>query len=148
MNSALRSRITPSFPLQLLVKNSDGSSFELSFKLCFDANALGIVEEQTGLNMLEGAAFRGLNVSRLRLLLYAAINRYHGKDYAGAEGLEALGSYLDLENIETVQEAITEAFLISLKKEKADEIRKRIAQAMGEAKGEQNADPLDQTKTE
>ena len=138
MKSSLRKRVSPSVPLQLLVGNADGSSFTLSFHLCYDFNALALVEEATGESMLGGKIFENLTTSRIGVLFWAAVQQ-HNPEYAGEEGLHQLRSYLDFENIKPVQEAITEAFILSLPKVQGEAIRERVK---AEATGAKTETPL------
>jgi len=133
MKNALRKRITPSYPLRLVVRNADDSTFELNFRLSYDFNAMALVEEHTGFSMFDGSIFKNPSATNVSVLLWAGIQEYCGDDYTGDEGLRVIRSYLDLENVQVAQEAINEAFLVSLPKEQADLIRKAAAAAIKSA---------------
>lgn len=139
MSSPVRRRITPSVPFTLRVENQDGSSFELSLRLAFDFNALALVEEETGINALNGEAFQKQNATVLSALLWAALQKHH-PEYAGREGLEVVRTWLDLGNVTAVLDALTEAFLATMPKEKADILRKNIKTE------KEGSDPLGESK--
>ena len=116
IHNALRRRITPTVPLVLHVEDSDRGSFDVSFRLAFDLNAMALVEEKTGLNMLTGEAFKEPNASRTSILLWAAVQE-NNPEYAGDGGLYAIRSFLTLSNAQEVLTAINEAFIAALPRE-------------------------------
>jgi hypothetical protein len=120
-------------PLELSVENADGSKFVLNFKLSFDFNAMALVEQETGLSMLTGSVFQRRTANMTKVLLWAAIQENH-PEYEGAEGLSVVGSLLDLESATKALVAINDAFLASLPKEKAEQLRK-------DAETEENSKP-------
>jgi hypothetical protein len=123
--SALRRRITPSVPFTLKVEDADGSKFELNFKLSYDFNAMALVEEKTGLSMMSGEVFANPSAKKTTVLLWAGIQA-NNPDYAGDEGLDAIGTLLNISTAAEALLAITEAFFAALPKEKADAIRASI----------------------
>src|SRR5208282_369636 len=141
--TALRKRITPSAPVTIKVENSDGSSFELSWRLTFDFNTMALVEEHTGLSMLTGEVFSNPDARRVSVLLWAAALE-HQPEYEGMEGLEAIRSYLTIANTADVLHALDNAFMASLPKEKADELR-AAAEAKKNKEAGQAAPPADPT---
>lgn len=120
----IRRRITPSVPLHLRVENSDKSAFELDLRLSFDFNAMALIEEKSGLNMLDGTAFNNPSASVISVLLWAAMQENH-PEYEGDEGLAAVRTWLNIGNVASVMESLREAFLAALPEEKAKEIRER-----------------------
>lgn len=140
--SPLRRRITPSVPFTLQVEDADGSKFELNFKISFDFNAMSLVEETTGLSMMSGEVFSEPSATKTKVLLWAGIQANH-PEYAGKEGLDTIGSLLNLDSGKDALLAITEAFFAALPKEKAAQLK-----AAAEARARGEAPPPDPTKTE
>jgi hypothetical protein len=149
----IKKRIAPSVPLKLEMTDDNGSTFVRNFRVCFDFNVLGRIETRTGINMLGFAVWNNLNVNNLKFMLWSAILPNHpefdtekpdchhcGHAQKTDEGLEALASLLDFEGGEKATEALLEAFLLYLPKEKAAALRKaREAEKAGDALP--NADP-------
>jgi hypothetical protein len=124
----IRRRITPSIPFTMRVENADKSSFELDLRLSFDFNALALVEQKTGINMLTMEVFDSPSVTTMSALLWAAIQENH-PEYEGDEGLSTVRSWLTLANTAEVFKALTDAFLATLPKEKADAVRENMKKA-------------------
>jgi hypothetical protein len=119
MKNALRRRITPFVPFSTMIENADGGKFEVNFKLSFDFNALALVEEKTGLNALSGEVFSKPSARNTVVLFWAAIQENH-PEYAGEEGLHAVGSLLGLGNAKDALSAVNAAFVASLPKDKQE----------------------------
>lgn len=140
----IRKRLAPSVPLTLTVGDEAGNKEVLSLRLSFDFNALALVEERTGISLLSGKIFSLLNATNLSLLLWASMLQNHS-EYAGEEGLEAIRSYMTLENAKTVEAAVSEAFILCLPPEQREAIRVAAEEAARKvAAGEPpvSADPL------
>jgi len=127
----------------MTVKNHDGSSFELAFRLTFNFNAMALVEEHTGLSMFDGSVFKKPSATTLSVMLWAGIQENHS-EYEGIEGLKAIRSYLSLENVKVAQNAINEAFLASLPEAQAAAIRKAAEEAAKNAEEGVEEAPLAQ----
>ena len=128
--SPLRRRITPSVPYTLSVENADGSTFEQSFKLSFDLNAITTFETVTGVSLLTnmGQILEQPSVATSTALFWVAILGNH-PEWAGQEGLEILRSNITLDKLAGIRRACVDAFLTQLPKEKADAIRSKMAEA-------------------
>ena len=137
-NDSLRRRIAPSVPLSLELVDDGGATFTRNFRLSFDLNAMTLVQEQTGLSMLNGEIWNDLNEKTLSIMLHAAVLA-HNPEYAVVDGLEVIRSYMDTTNIEKITDALNEAFLLQLPTERQDKIRK--AQAAAKEKGENPTPP-------
>lgn len=137
----LRRRITPSVPFTLRVEDVDGGTFESSFRVAYDLNAFSLFEETTGINVLQnlGIVFDKPSISLITVLLWVGIRLYH-PEYRGLDGLETLRANITMDTLSEVKTACTEAFLLSLPKEKAAKLR---ADAVAAANG--GADPNGQS---
>ncbi len=120
--SNLRRRITPSVPFSTSVENADGGKFELNLRLSFNFNAMALVEEKTGMSMLTGEVFQHPSAKNTTVLLWAALLENH-PEYEGDEGLDAVGTYLNLTNAKDALAAIQAAFVASLPKSTAEQIK-------------------------
>lgn len=120
----LRRRITPSVPFTLHVEDSDGSSFDQTFQLAFDLNAMAAFEEVTEINMLRNInkVLDSPSVSTLTALFWAALHVNH-PEYAGHEGLSVVRSNITLGNAKAALKACVEAFLSQLPSEQVEKIR-------------------------
>jgi hypothetical protein len=124
-----RRRLGP--PLSVSIGPEDD---RLELKLCFDFNAIALIEERTGLGVLSGEAWRLLNpdpklppvkgsqAKMLVVMLWAASLAYQ-PEYDGEEGLAALSSYLDAANAPTISATLAEAFIASLPKDRQEQLR-------------------------
>jgi hypothetical protein len=137
-DTSLRRRIAPSVPLKLELVDDGGATFTRNFRLSFDVNAMTLVQEQTGLSMLNGEIWNDLNEKTLSIMFHAAVLG-HQREYAAVDGLEVIRSYMDAANIEEITAALNEAFLLQLPPEKREKIRK--AQAAAKEKGENPTPP-------
>jgi hypothetical protein len=147
-DTSLRRRIAPSVPLSLELVDDGGATFTRNFRLSFDLNAMTLVQEQTGLSMLNGEIWNDLNEKTLSVMLHAAVLA-HNPEYDCSDGLGVIRSYMDTTNIEKITDALNEAFLLQLPGERQEKIRK--AQAAAKEKGENPTPPAtapapDQTK--
>jgi len=106
------------------VENHDGSSFQLSLKLSFDFNAMALVEDKLGMSMLSGEVFENPSAKHTMVLLWAAMQENH-PEYEGEDGLECVGTMLNLKSAKEALEAITKAFVASLPKSKVDELNSK-----------------------
>ena len=141
MADQIARRMAPYKPFVLVADQFDGTKFSKSFRLCFDFAAFARVKEKTGLelwNSLEAWAKTSEDSSRiLPVLLWAAVCRNH-PEYAGEDGLDALASYIDPRNAGAIGDAVFEAYLLSVPKELADQVKEAIEKANRE---EESADP-------
>jgi hypothetical protein len=129
-DAGLRRRIAPSVPLTLDLEDDSGAKFTRSFKLCFDFNAIALVEDESGYSLLDGEIWKHPTAKNLSIMFYAAALAQH-PEYEGH--LDVIRSLMDAGNVEKITRALNEAFINSLPKEKQDVIRK--AQSDAEAKG-------------
>ena len=135
-------RLVASVPLTLTFE-ADGGVRTLSLRLAFDFNAFSLIESRTSLNMLRGDLFRQLNATNLVVALWAAL-QLNNPEYSGDEGLEFIGSIVDLSNSAEVGKAVKEAFLLCLAKEQREKIQEAEQKELAGKGGES---PLDQTAT-
>lgn len=133
----IRRRITPSFPYVLAWTDADGKETSSAFRLSYDFNAFAQVEQELpGVNtLLVGTLFAIPSATSTRVLFWAALQENH-PEYAGKEGLSAVGSMLTLVNWRDANEACAEAYLLQLpedvvKKLKAEQSKRLAADAEG-----------------
>lgn len=144
----LRKRLAPAVPLTLNLEDDDGGKFSRSFKLCFDFGAGVAIRDKTGLNLRDFAIWKeSERPDVLSVMLWAAILR-HQPEYDSEEGLEVIESYLDDGNFDQVSEALWQAYLKYVSKEKREfltKMREKVEQNLrrGEA-----ASPLAQSGSE
>lgn len=136
MASTIKKRLLKGHPFMLTVQTDEGVE-ELGFHLLFDFNASSAVEGATGYKMLNGKIFDNLNATSLSALFWAAILAYH-PEYAGPNGLAVVRSMMDLRNADAVQEAVQEAFILSLPDAQQKVIREAVATEVDKTKA-----PLD-----
>jgi hypothetical protein len=136
--NGLRRRIAPSVALSLELVDDNGDKFTRNFRLSFDLNAMTLVQEETGLSMLNGEIWNLINEKTLSVMFYAAILAQQ-PEYASKDGLAVIRSYMDASNAEKITEALNEAFLLQLPKERQDKIR--AAQQAAKEKGENPTPP-------
>jgi hypothetical protein len=122
--SKLRQRITPSVPFLLRVKDANGDVFENSFQIAYDWNALCLLESKLHINALTqfGLLLTEPNATTIAVLLWAGVQKNH-PDYAGDDGLEALGSNLNLETGKLAFAACAEALVAQLPEEQQARIK-------------------------
>jgi hypothetical protein len=122
--------------------------FEHSFKLCFDFNALALIEKHLGVNLLvQFSQIFSISASSVSVFLWAAIQAQH-PEYEGEEGLAVVRSYLNIANFEAAAVKVQEAFKLSLNKEQLDRVEAALAAAQRVIDGEAAAgasDPLVQS---
>jgi hypothetical protein len=136
--NALRRRIAPSAPLTLELADDNGDKFIRTFRLSFDFNAMVLVQELTGFSMLNGEIWNELNEKTLSAMFYAAALAQQPQ-YGEAGGLEVIRSYMDTTNTEPITNALNEAFLLQLPKERRERMEK--AQKAAKEKGENPTPP-------
>lgn len=137
--SELRQRITPSTPFILSVNDADGGKFETSFRIAYDFNALCLIEKHLQINVLKQFAtlLVDADAQTIVVLLWAGVQKNH-PEYAGLQGLEALGSNLTLESAKAAFAACIEALIGQLP---ADTAAKIQAQRAGNATVLDTVDP-------
>ncbi len=137
-DSPLRRRIAPSIPLKLDLKDDSGTSFVREFRLCFDFNTCARIKDKTGVSMLNfiEAWSQILDPRLVSTMFWAAAlahsPEYNTKDDDGKptdDGLECLRSYMDDANSEQICEALWQAYLLSLSKDKREAVEKLRASA-------------------
>jgi hypothetical protein len=135
--NGLRRRIVSSLPLDLKLQDDNGSVQTLSFRLSFDFNAIALIEEQTGFQVLTGEIWRNLNAKNLSIMFWAAILA-NSPQYQGEDGLEIVRSYMDAGNSDQIAEAILDAYILSLPPEKRQmmkELKEKALHGEGPTKG-------------
>jgi hypothetical protein len=75
------------------------------YNLCFDFNAVAIVYQQTGINLLDEGAVSNPNPVVIRALLYAALLKNH-PDMT----VDAAGSLITLHNVTEIMTAVGNAW--------------------------------------
>jgi hypothetical protein len=153
---ALQRRLPPSVPLRLELDTDSGMKDIREFKLSFTVNAAAVIKEKTRiadpssgkiidpgvslLNFIE--AWSQISDPRLlRLMFWAAVLAHHPeydtKDEDGKpnnEGLETIGSLVDETVSDQIGEALWQAYLKSLSKDKRDAVIKVRKMAEDQAK--------------
>lgn len=132
--TALKRRIAPSAELVLPLVDDDGAKFTRTFRLSFDFNAIALIEERTGLSLLNGEIWQHPTAKVLSIMLWAAILAHHD-EYDSDIGLAVIRSYMDAGNSAAITRALSDAFIASLSKEQQEAARK---------KAEESKDPLAQ----
>lgn len=122
--SIMRQRITPWVPFVLKWKDHDGTEQVQSFKLSYDMNAFGLVEQQLGISMLTdaGTIFDTPTAKNVSVLLWAAVQE-NQPEYEGEAGLRAIRSLLTVATVKTAVIACSEAYITQLTDEKQKLIR-------------------------
>lgn len=129
MNESLKRRIAPSVPLVLQLEDDDGGVSTRTLRLSFDFNAIALIEERTGIGVLDGEIWSVLDPRRKKtgatekasfaavasIMLWAAVIANH-PEYGGDEGLICLRSYMSPQNTAEIVTAIGEAFAASGRK--------------------------------
>lgn len=131
--STARRRQAPSYPFVLSVE-TDGGIETVGVRLCFDFNALVLIEERTGYGMLTGAIWKNLSAGNLSVLLWAALLSNH-PEYNGEAGLVTVRSMLSLRNSEAATEALQDAYMKSLPDDQQARIKAAIEEAKAKAAG-------------
>lgn len=137
MAAQLKRRLTPSFPFTLEVETEAGIE-RLSLRLCFDFNALSLVEERTGWSLLTGAIFSHLNASTTLTMFWASVLAYQ-PEYAVEGGREVLGSMITHKNAQPVADAVEACFVASLPPDQQARIAKAKEEAMAKLEAKRKA---------
>jgi hypothetical protein len=139
--SPIKKRIAPSVPLTLELTDDGGATFVRNFRLSFDFNAFARIEEKTGLRMLGIAVWTQLSAKVLGAMLWAAVLAHHeeydtidGQGQPTEDGLQVIRSYIDLSNADKIAEALWQAYLLNLPKDKAEMLRKARAEEEAKSK--------------
>jgi hypothetical protein len=136
--TALKKVLAPAYSTGLTMR--DGSKKQ--FKLAFDFNAWVAVQEKSGLRFTDGPKFweHYMEPVWLRVVLWAATLLHHA-EYAGADGLDTIGSYIWEGNMREVLDAIDGAYLLSL----TDQDRNNLLEVRAaRKKKESEEDPPDE----
>lgn len=145
MAASLKMRLAPSYPFTLEVEGTAGKEL-LSFRLCYDFNALALIEEKTGWSLLTGAIFNHLNAGFTLTMFWAGVLAYH-PEYSTDAGRQVLGSMITHRNAAVVSDAVSDAFIKSLPDDQQERIRvaaenaRKDAQAKAAGKGEEPIAP-------
>lgn len=110
-------------PVKLELEDADGTKFTRNFRVSFDFNVLARIEEHTKLKMLGMGVWGQLSASVVSVMFWAAIIP-NEPDYDSELGLEVIRSYIGLDNVDVITEALWDAYLLNLPKAKAEELRK------------------------
>lgn len=132
-------RIAPSYGFVLRGEQMGGGKFEQPFRLCFDFAAFKRIKQTTGLELVSSAkAWAHLgDADCLPEIFWAAIIRHH-PEYDNEDGLDAVRSYIDAQNADSIGEAVIEAYLITLPAKTANKLKAAWEEAK---RGGQQADP-------
>lgn len=140
MAAQLKRRLTPSYPFTLTTETDAGVE-SLSLRLCFDFNALSLVEERTGYSLLSGGIFNHLNAGITLTMFWAACLAYQ-PEYAVEGGREVLGSMITHKNASAVAEAVEECFVQSLPPDQQEKIRAKKAELLAKLEALKNGQPV------
>jgi hypothetical protein len=100
--------------------------------LCYDFNALSLIEEKTSWSLLTGAIFNHLTAAITLTMFWAGVIANH-PEYASDAGRQVLGSMITHRNAAAVSDAVSEAFIKSLPDDQQARIRAAAAQAKADA---------------
>jgi hypothetical protein len=139
LGSALQRRVAPSASLTLEFTDRSGAKTKKKLELAFDFNAGAHVEELTRRDGFAGYKLTDMRIWThitepilLRAMFWASLLA-HQPEYATPEGLEIVGSYMDESNQAAVIEALENAYLLYLPKEKREWVEEmRAAELAGE----------------
>jgi hypothetical protein len=146
--SAVQRRVVRSVPVTL---EFDGR--KRIFQLSFDFNTLARLEDKTKIKMLNiFTIWVEMSASVLGAMFWAAAVGSH-PEYDSDEGLVAMRSYLDADNVDTVSDALWEAYMLFLPKEKRERMEAARAAALkaaeaGAPAGAEENPPTPATPTE
>lgn len=114
----LRAAIMPHEAIELNVKDADGSRHKYNLKVAYDLNAICLVEELTGKNLLIGltAFLDKPSVHDIRALFYAGLLLNH-PEFTGQHGLQVIGTWVTLANAKHVWATCIKAFKSQLPEE-------------------------------
>jgi len=118
----IKRRVAPSYPFTLEIEDDKGK-LVLNFRLSFDFNAFARIEEQTKIPMLGLQIWTKLSATTIRAMLWAAVIANHPEFEDEKVGLEAIGEYLRLANVDRVVDALWEAYLLGFTRDKAAALR-------------------------
>jgi hypothetical protein len=144
-NSALRRRVLPFTPLDLMLEEQGGAFFRVELKLAFDMNAGAAIQERTANPKSE---FRGYRITDfietwsniaepqlLKAMLWGSVLA-HQPEYNCDEGFETVGTFIQENNAQEIIDAIEAAYFKYLPKNRVDDILKLKAELEAKAKGE------------
>lgn len=122
MNS-LQRRVLPFTSVSFEVENGDQKPFKFSGKITINFNVLSDAQQKTGHNFLEGGLGWVDNPAQIKALFWASLIPFQ-KEFDSAEGLEAVGEYMTLENRLPIVEALLKSFSSFIKKDRREEFDK------------------------
>jgi hypothetical protein len=128
--SPLQVRIAPSVPVTFDVPDGEAKTKKLELSVSFDVNTMIRIEGKTNLNMLNMLAlWTRLNMTVLRAALWAAILPSH-PEYDSDEGFGAVAYMLaDEVNRERAVEALWNAYMAFLPKDRREDMIRRRSEA-------------------
>jgi len=155
-SAALRRRVLPFTPLDLMLEEQGGAFYRVELKLAFDMNAGAAIQERTANLELE---FRGYKITDfietwtniaepnlLKAMLWGAALA-HQPEYNCDEGFETVGTFIQENNAQQIIDAIEAAYFKYLPKSRVDEILKLKAQIEAQkGKGGDTNRPLAETE--
>jgi hypothetical protein len=170
-SSAIRRRVLPFTPLELMLQEPGGGHYKLELNLAFDMNAAAAIQEKTadpragveifackecgtlnelrpfrGFMLTNFATFAHISEPRLlRVMLWAAMLA-HQPEYDSDEGLRTVGTFIQESNAEQIVEAIQNAYFAFLPAHKVDAIKKLIAEKESKGAGAETKSPLEEMK--
>jgi hypothetical protein len=125
----IKRRVAPSVPLKLDLEDDSGAKFSKEFRLSFDFNAAALIQEKTSLKLTEFSSWRHIDEPIFQSVMFWAAVLAQSPEYEGDEGLSVLRSYMDEKNSEAIVEALWQAYLLYLPKEKREFVVKLKADA-------------------
>ena len=139
LGAALQRRIAPAVSLTLDYAEQNGARTKKQLKLAFDFNAAAHIQELTRHDDFDGYKLTNTTIWThigepvlLRAMFWAALLAHH-PEYDNADGLKIVGSYMDESNQGAIVEALEEAYLLYVPKEKREYLQElRKAQLAGE----------------
>lgn len=126
MQTTLKRRIAPSVRLTLALEDQLGNLHPYEFLLCFDFNAIALIEERTGIGVLDGEIWSILQPKKagaketlarnkpslaatISVMFWAVVQANH-PELEGEEGLRTIRSHMDPQNTQKILEGVAEAF--------------------------------------
>ncbi len=165
---ALKRRIAPTVPITLELEDEDSQKFKKTFHLCFDFNAISLIEERTGFSLLDGLAIwgevapaataegkkkKGRKASRraslLSIMFWASVAAKHPEyltedenQEPSGEGLQTIRSYMNSSNSEEILAALWEAYLLYLPADQRELLKKLTSDAEAQQRAASETSPL------
>lgn len=132
----IKRRLLSSVPVSWRVDNSDSTSFEVSFDLCFSYREVAKIEERCGQEdwFLNAKFWKDISKARVfPVVVWGAIIHNH-PEYDDDDGLSAISEYLtglDTDTVAKITLALAKAFIpllpVNLRSEFEESVRKMEA---------------------